>query len=68
MREKRVGRSAAALGGWKGGGPRRTGSEGVALVDELSEHFSCSGITPGGLEAQGFGEGTPSIPTGGAAE
>ena len=51
-----MGRSAAALGGGKGGGPRRIGSEGVALVDELSEHFSCSGIIPGKLEAQAFGK------------
>ena len=46
-------RSAAVLGGR--GGSRRIGSVGVA--DELNEHFSCSGVMSGGIEAQGLGKG-----------
>ena len=45
---------------------RRVGSKRAA--NELSEHFSCSGVIPGGLEVQGLGKGPPGILTGGAAE
>ena len=57
------GRGAIDLGV---GESRRVGSKGAA--DELSEHFSCSGVIPGGLEVQGPGKGPPGILTGGAAE
>ena len=50
----------------RGGESRRVGSEGAA--NELGEHFDCSGVIPGGLEAQGLGKGPPGILTGRAAE
>ena len=31
---------------------------------ELSKHFGCSGVVPGGLEVQGLGEGLPGVLTG----
>ena len=45
---------------------RRVGNEGA--LDEWGEHFNCSGVIPGGLEAQGLGKGPSSMLTGGAAE
>ena len=60
MGEKGGGRGAIDLGV---GESRRVGSR--AAADELSEHFSCSGVIPGGLEVQ---EGPPGILAGGAAE
>ena len=51
---------------FRGGETRRIGSKGAA--NELGEHFSCSGVIPGGLEVQGLGEGPPGILTGRAAE
>ena len=57
------GRGAVVL---RGGKSRRIGSEGAA--DKLGEHFSCSGVIPGGLEVQGLEKGPPGVLTGGAAE
>ena len=45
---------------------RGVGSEGA--LDKCSEHFSCCGVVPGGLEVQGLGEGPPGMLTGGAAD
>ena len=49
----------------EGGESRRIGSEGA--VDELGEHFSCSGVMLGRLEVQGYRK-RPVILTGRAAE
>ena len=51
---------------FRGGENRRIGSEGEA--DKFGEHFSCSGVIPGGLGVQGFGKGSPSVLAGGATE
>ena len=49
-----------------GGESWRVGSEGV--TDECSEHFTCCGAVPGGLDSQGLGEGPPGILMGRAVE
>ena len=58
-----MGRGAAVP---KGGESRRIGSE--SSVDTLGEHFSCSGVIPGGLGVQGLGKEPSGEPTGGPAE
>ena len=50
----------------RGGETRRIGSKSAA--DKFGEHFSCSGVIPGGLEIQGLGKGPPGVLAGGAAE
>ena len=57
------GRGAVVL---RGGETRRIGSQSAA--DKFGEHFSCSGVIPGGLETQGLGKGPPGVLAGGAAE
>lgn len=46
-----------------GGEARRIGSGGA--TGELSKHFGCGGVTPSGLEVQGFGKGPAGVLTGG---